>query len=429
MAATWGLLDGKGEDELHKSRLLNVEEKPFKRITKRLNTLYSVTTARARQAPTPPPETTNGTPLPTNANTPAQVRDDETPAPGDSSTAAAATDLVQLREDVTLDFAAFDSSIARLQFLLTANERERERYAAERERIVAASQAVRDNTSRLRGQLDEARATLAQRREFDALADAITSNPSLRTRTEQASNLQKLEDEIAELEAEREAYGVTWHDRREQFAVIMDESMRLRRLIRDEKEEVERREGMDDDEAAGTPRPSGMGSREGTPRPETGLIPKSGVESGDLAGTPRPLSVGGRTPARESPAPSQSFIAKRAVDMGTSFSQVGSQIGSQIGSRMGSRDASTEPETRSARAEMEGEEGEGHEEGEEHEEDAEREEGEDHQEGEEHEEGGDVEMGEAKEEEEDPDSPLSPPPADDTPHMVVDEDADAMDTT
>ena len=387
MATTWGLLDDKEETELHKSRLLNVEEKPFKRITKRLNTLHTLTTARARQAPTPPPEPSNGTALANSNNN----NDDDTPAPGDSSSSTAATsDLAQLKEDVTLDFAAFDSSIARLQFLLTANERERERYAAERERIVGASQSVRDNTAQLRGQLDEARATLAQRREFDALADAITSNAALRARTEQAANLQKLEDEIAELEAEREAYGVTWHERREQFAKIMEESMRLRRLIRDEKEEVERREGMDDDEAGGTPRPSGIGSREGTPRLEGGLVPKSGVESGDVAGTPRPVSVGGRTPARESPAPSQSFTAKRATDMGTSFSQVGSQMGSQ----MGSREGSVEPDVRE-----EGEEGE------------------------------DVEMGDTKDDGSEPDSPLSPPPGDDTPQIVVDGEADSMDTT
>ena len=387
MATTWGLLDDKEETELHKSRLLNVEEKPFKRITKRLNTLHTLTTARARQAPTPPPEPSNGTALANSNNN----NDDDTPAPGDSSSSTAATsDLAQLKEDVTLDFAAFDSSIARLQFLLTANERERERYAAERERIVGASQSVRDNTAQLRGQLDEARATLAQRREFDALADAITSNAALRARTEQAANLQKLEDEIAELEAEREAYGVTWHERREQFAKIMEESMRLRRLIRDEKEEVERREGMDDDEAGGTPRPSGIGSREGTPRLEGGLVPKSGVESGDVAGTPRPVSVDGRTPARESPAPSQSFTAKRATDMGASFSQVGSQMGSQ----MGSREGSVEPEVQEG-----GEEGE------------------------------DVEMGDTKDDESEPDSPLSPPPVDDTPQIVVDGEADSMATT
>ena len=42
MASSWDLLDEKGEADLHKTRLLNVEEKPFKRITKRLNTLSSI---------------------------------------------------------------------------------------------------------------------------------------------------------------------------------------------------------------------------------------------------------------------------------------------------------------------------------------------------------------------------------------------------
>ncbi|KAG7293092.1 hypothetical protein NEMBOFW57_003138 [Staphylotrichum longicolle] len=397
--ASWGLLDDKEENELHKSRLLNVEEKPFKRITKRLNTLHTLTNARARQAPTPPPEpTTNGTNTQATSNN-HQQPDDSTPVPNSSDATTTSAELAQLKEDVTLDFAAFDSSIARLQFLLTANERERERYAAERTRILSASQSVRDNTTSLRAQLDDARATLAQRRQFDALADAITSNASLRPRHEQAANLQKLQDEIAELEAEREAYGVTWHERREQFARIMDESMRLRRLIRDEKEEVERREGMDDDDVAGgTPRPSGVGSREGTPRPEAGgLVPKSGAESGDVAGTPRPLSAGGRTPARESPAPSQSFTAKRVTDIGASFSQMGSQMGSQVGSQMGSREGSVERESKSMQGEVE--------------------------------EGEDVEMGEAKGDESEPDSPLTPPPAEDAPRVAAEGEADSMDTT
>ncbi|KAK3310124.1 Tho complex subunit 7-domain-containing protein [Chaetomium strumarium] len=392
----WGLLDDKEENELHKSRLLNVEEKPFKRVTKRLNSLHALTVARARQAAAPPPET-NGNPQEQQQQqlTPnQQQRDGASPAPGGDALSSA--DLAQLKEDITLDFAAFDSSIARLQFLLTANERERERYAAERQRILATSQSVRDNTAHLRTQLEQARATLAQRRKFDELADAITGNPSLRPRAEQAANLRKLEEEIAELEAEREAYGVTWNERREQFARIMDESMRLRRLIRDEKEEVERREGMDDDEAGGTPRPSGIASRGSTPRPESGLMPKSGTENGDGGATPRPVSTtGGRTPARESPAPghdSQSFTAKRVTDMGPSFSQVGSQ------SQMASREGSVDREAKSVR-EGEVEDGE------------------------------DVEMGDTKDNESEPDSPLTPPPADDTPQIVVDKEEDSMDTT
>jgi hypothetical protein len=146
---------------------------------------------------------------------------------------------------------------------------------------------------------------------------------------------------------------------------------------------------MDDDEGGGTPRPSGMGSREGTPRPEGGLVPKT--DSGDVAGTPRPVSVGGRTPARDSPAhDSQSFTAKRATILDASFSQAGSQ--------MGSREGSADRETQGGEAE----------------------------------EGEDVEMGEtgeAKDDGSEPDSPLTPPPADDTPQIVVNGEGDSMDTT
>ncbi|KAK0731096.1 Tho complex subunit 7-domain-containing protein [Lasiosphaeris hirsuta] len=386
---SWGLLDDKEENELHKSRLLNVEEKPFKRVTKRLSTLHSLVISRARQEPSPPPES-NGAP-----NGAAAEQDEQSPTGTDSRHLA---DLAQLKEDITLDFAAFDSSIARLQFLLTANDRERDRYTAERERIVSTSHSVRENTAHLRLQLDQARATLEQRKKFDELADKITSNPALRTRAEQSSNLAKLEEEIAELEAESKTYGVTWHERRDQFAKIMDESMRLRRLIRDEKEEVERREGMDDEGGEGevgqTPRP-GIASGNATPMPEAGLQPKGGAESGDGTGTPRPLSTaGGRTPARESPAPgqdSQSFLKPRHDRVG-SFSQTGSHAPS--------REAT--PDTRDKIDQDEGD---------------------------------DVEMSETKqeedeeEEEEEPDSPLTPLPSDDPPQILIDGQEDTMDTT
>ena len=399
--ASWGLLDEKEENELHKSRLLNVEEKPFKRVTKRLSTLNSLIVSQARrtarQTRTPPPDSNDQDP----------AADHDVSSPADSPEESFLVELMQIKEDMTLDFAAFDSSIARLQFLMTANEQERERYAAERERIIKTSQAVRDNTVNLRIQLDQARATLEQRKKFDELADKITSNPSLRTRTEQAANLSKLEEEIAELEAESKTYGVTWQERRDQFARIMDESMRLRRLIRDEKEEVERREGMDDGdggdaEAGQTPRP-GLVSGSNTPRPESGLIPKSsghGTENGDMAGTPRPLSTtGGRTPARDSPAPGQdsqsSYLKPRHDLAGALFSRSESQVPSREASvdRGGDRDGTVG--------------------------------------------GGDVDMDEVKneneqEEDEEPDSPLTPLPSEDTPQIVVDgEDGpeDKMDTT
>jgi len=386
--ASWDILDGEEENELHKSRLLNIEEKPFKRVTKRIYALDAWMLQKARQGATPPPES--------NGNG-ADSDEESTTGAGKSGPGKPTVErLAQLEEDITLDFAAFDHSIARLQFLLSANDHERGRYAAERERIIETSQMVRDNTAKLRLQLDQARATLEQRKRFDALADKITSNPSLRPRAEQATNLRKLEEEIAELEAESKTYGVTWQERRDQFARIMDESMRLRRLIRDEQEEVERREGMDDEGEGQTPRP-GLASGNATPRPESGLLPKSGAESGD-AGTPRPISTaGGRTPARESPAPGQdgqSFLKPHHSHRG-SFSQ--------SGSRVPSREVTPDVEK------MDRDEGSG---------------------------GGDVEMSEAKTgdeagEDDEPDSPLTPLPAEDPPQILIGGEADeeAMDTT
>jgi hypothetical protein len=109
-------------------------------------------------------------------------------------------------------------------------------------------QSVRKNTTELRGQLEEAQRLLALRKTYDDLADKITSNRLLKPREDQQANLQKLQMEITELEKESKDYATTWAERREQFGRIVEEGMQLRRLIRDEKEEVERREGMQEGE-------------------------------------------------------------------------------------------------------------------------------------------------------------------------------------
>ncbi|ROT36864.1 hypothetical protein SODALDRAFT_345527 [Sodiomyces alkalinus F11] len=287
--SSWDLLDEREEQELHKIRLLNVEEKPFKRITKRIATITALARERPRQQATPPPDGPNG--------------NDAAAAADPQSHPDISSERSQLKEDVKLDFAAFDSSIARLQFLLDANERERDRYAADQQRILSECAAVRADNARLREKLDAARATLAQRKAFDRMADDITNRAMLRPRDDQRVALRKLEDECAALERETETYTVTWGERRDQFARIMDEAARLRRQIRDEQEEVERREGMNEDgeedgevsrAGDGTPRHHlhhhpGSGSRGNTPRPD------------GEAGTPRPTGTsGGRTPLRES---------------------------------------------------------------------------------------------------------------------------------
>ena len=241
-------------DALHKSRLLNVEEKPFKRITKRLLTPHSPISIPPTLPPTPPPDSSAA---------------DEAAAAHEKDKQQQLDERRQWREDTLLDFAAFESSIIRIQFLLTSNTKERERYAAEKVKIQATAQAVKDNTAELRVQLEEAQQTLALRKEYDELAEKITSNRLLRPREDQHANLAKLDAEIADLERESQEYAQTWAERRQQFGRIIDEGMQLRKLIRDEKEEVERKEGMAERED-GEEEQRSTRSRGGTPHRDMG---------------------------------------------------------------------------------------------------------------------------------------------------------------
>ena len=136
------------------------------------------------------------------------------------------------------------------------------------------------------------------RKEYDDLAEKITSNRLLRPREDQHANLAKLNAEIADLERESQEYAQTWSERRLQFGRIIEEGMQLRRLIRDEKEEVERREGMEERED-GDDDQRGRSSGAGTPHHETGgTTPMHGTSQEQDVGTPGGLSVERETSGR-----------------------------------------------------------------------------------------------------------------------------------
>ena len=129
------------------------------------------------------------------------------------------------------------------------------------------------------------------RKEYDELAEKILSKPTLRSREDQHANLAKLNTEISELEKESQEYAQTWAERREQFGKIIDEGMHLRRLIRYEKEEVERREGMEERED-GDDEQRGRGSGAVTPGHETGgTTPMHHASHDQDVGTPGGLGV------------------------------------------------------------------------------------------------------------------------------------------
>lgn len=172
----------------------------------------------------------------------------------------------------------------RNQFLRQSNAKERERYAAEKIQIEATAENVRDSTARLRIQLDEAQKTLAVRKTYDELAEKITNNKALKPRDEQHMNLEKLRAEIEDLERESREHDNAWRERREQFSRVADEGARLRRLIRDEKEEVlpESEDLLEVEHARGGR------SNVGTPRPEQGgMTPMHHTQGGSGAMTPR----------------------------------------------------------------------------------------------------------------------------------------------
>ncbi|KAI9653029.1 MAG: hypothetical protein M1831_006236 [Alyxoria varia] len=244
-------------DAIHSQRLLNVEEKAFRRVEKDLVAPETPIFTHFKTKP-------GGGRAPETSRDGSTSKDDETQhQPG----AESATELdhaeqelerKQWRDSVLLDLTSFRASLAKTQFLLRSNDIERERYAAERERIIETATKVRDNNARLHQKLQEAQQTLALRKAYDALAEKITSNRALKPREEQQATIEKLHGEIADLERESSEYANTWSERREQFGKIVDEGKQLLRLIRDEKEEAERQEGLDSmgDAEGGTPKPS-----------------------------------------------------------------------------------------------------------------------------------------------------------------------------
>ena len=259
-------------DKLHTGRLLQVEERPFKNLTRRLlgpDTPYQQFLARPNIADQDDTEFSNGH--------------------AKQSEEKFLTDLENFRQSIIFQFTAFESSIARLQFLRAANEKERERYATEKVKIEGTAEEVRENTASLRVHLDEAQSNLKIRKEYDVLADKITRNGNLKERDEQHVNIEKLKAEIEELERECQELSQTWTDRRQQMGRVGEQAARLRRQIRNEKEPEEVEEEKRAQEMLDVERERDAGSHVGTPRPEDAMTP--GHDSRGM--TPLPEGEGG----------------------------------------------------------------------------------------------------------------------------------------
>lgn len=170
--------------------------------------------------------------------------------------------IEKFREEVLIDFASLESSIIRIQLILSSNERERQRYAAEKAKILETAQAVRDNTVELRAQLVEAQRVLEQRKGYDEQAAKILDDRKLKSRDETKADIDKLEKEIEDLQHESAEYEVTWVSRKEQFNNIVGEGEAMIRQIKGIKDEPEpdKDENMEDGEEVVKAETSRMGS-------------------------------------------------------------------------------------------------------------------------------------------------------------------------
>lgn len=248
-------------DALHNvMRLLAVEVRPFSRVSGRLTKQENVPAQRPQQLPSPPPDATAA-----DENAASLAADHET----------SIQKIESWRRDILTDLELLDFTVLRFELTTKSNIVERERYAQEKVAIKNKQEHVKDTIENLRVDLQNAKETLETRKSYDELTEKITNSKMLKTRQEQNLAHAKLDEEIAELQHEVENAKATWNERRQQFFRIDEAAQEMHRMIKDEKEEAERKEGMmkDRDDEADGDTTRGDVSHAGTPRPDGGMTP------------------------------------------------------------------------------------------------------------------------------------------------------------
>lgn len=316
--STFTTLSQADEDDLHAKRLLNIEEKNYKRIQKRLLAPTNPIQTYLRRPTTATSPSDENTTSDADAEDTIQTSND---IPNGSSAAhfssqeSPETHLKTLQtftHQTLHDFSALTTSLARLQFLLTSNISERDRYTSQTTTITSQHSEITSETAALRSRLDEARSRLEQRKQYDELAKKVLfvngrDGVRSKTREELGRESERLRSEIEELEREGEELKGQWRERRETLGRVNGETERLRRVVRGEPEVVERDndetrsdDGGEDEEQGEKRREEDEGNthqhRHGDDHHDQdhddemlGVDGRDGGASNSNAGTPRPL--------------------------------------------------------------------------------------------------------------------------------------------
>ncbi|KAF2676821.1 hypothetical protein K458DRAFT_178407 [Lentithecium fluviatile CBS 122367] len=309
-AQSWQLENSADEDALHNvARLLSIEARPFLRIAGRVIKENTFASVRPTHLPSPPPDASAA---------------DEEAAAREVERQQQAHKIEAWRSEIMNDLELLDYTTLRFELTSESNNAERARYAREKIAIMEKQELVKEEIERLRVELKAAKETLAIRKTYDAKAEEkIFSQKMQRPREAQAIAHAKLDEEIAELEHEVQTAKDTWKERRVQFLRIEEEAKQMLHMIKDEKEEAERKEGMmkDQDDEGDSSSVRGDASRMGTPRPDGAMTPlpiSQSVEGSSSLRVPQdrlaPLSRG--TSAALSPARSGIVEDTEMVDLG-----------------------------------------------------------------------------------------------------------------
>ncbi|GAB7360867.1 hypothetical protein MBLNU230_g0853t1 [Neophaeotheca triangularis] len=265
MPHNYGILPEQAqEDALHATRLLMIEERPYRRVKDRLIDASSLLRERPSGLASPPPEDQSG----------------------EEATGQDEQKYHNFREDILLDIAAYENSLIRMQLVQNREQRERDHYATEKQKIQDTAKAVKDNTTELKDELVEAQKVMEQKKKYDALAIKILDDKKLPARDDNQEEIRKLQKEIEDLEAEDREFEEMWASRKVAFDRIQAEGQAALNMIKGIKDvmEEDKDETGDDAEVEGEGNDAsvtGDRSRMGTPGPE-GSTPRPDV------GTPLP---------------------------------------------------------------------------------------------------------------------------------------------
>ncbi|KAK9239761.1 hypothetical protein V1525DRAFT_397574 [Lipomyces kononenkoae] len=186
-------------------------------------------------------------------------------------------EIESAKKEISHALSNYEVSILKFQLQKSASGKEIVQYEVEQSEIRETYDKGKTVTYNLECELSDARILRSQLEEYDKFTRKMASD-RLRTRAETTKALQRLEEDIKELEQQKEEYAMVWTARREQFSEIVSALQGMQRQIREEKEEQDRREGMDETEEG-----------------EAVEAPKSGMQSVFMSAsgtaTPNPVTV------------------------------------------------------------------------------------------------------------------------------------------